>query len=73
VALLRAAGIPARFHLAQVDKAIQWGVTPPLAYPFAPARVTHSWAKVYLNDRWIVLEGVIMDKPFLEEMESVRL
>lgn len=64
VALLRAAGIPARFHLAQVDKAVQWGVMPPLVYRFAPGRVTHSWAEVYLNERWIVLEGAIMDEPY---------
>ena len=64
VALLRAADIQARFHLAQVDKAVQWGMMPPLAYRFAPDKVTHSWVEVYLNDRWIVLEGVIMDKPY---------
>jgi hypothetical protein len=64
VTLLRAAGIPARFHLAQVDKAVQWGVMPPLAYRFAPDRVTHSWVEVHLNGHWIVLEGVIMDKPY---------
>ena len=64
VALLRAASIPARFHLAQVDKAVQWGVMPPLAYFLAPDRVTHSWAEVCLDSRWIVLEGVIMDLPY---------
>lgn len=64
VALLRAVDIPARFHLAQVDKAIQWGVMPPLAYRFAPGKIAHSWAEVYLNERWILLEGVIMDKPY---------
>ena len=64
VALLRATSIPARFHLAQVDKAVQWGVMPPLAYRFAPDGVTHTWVEAHLNDRWIVLEGVIMDKPY---------
>ena len=64
VALLRAVGLPARFHLAQVDKAVQWGVMPSLAYHFAPGKVTHSWGEVYLNGRWIVLEGAIMDKPY---------
>ena len=64
VALLRVANIPARFHLAQVDKAVQWGVMPPLAYRFAPDKVTHTWVEAHLNDRWIVLEGVIMDKPY---------
>jgi len=64
VSLLRAADIPARFHLAQVDKAVQWGVMPPLAYRFAPDKVTHTWVEVHLNDRWIVLEGVIMDRPY---------
>jgi hypothetical protein len=64
VALLHATDIPACFHLAQVDKAVQWGVMPPLAYRFAPGRVMHSWAEVYLSGRWIVLEGAIMDKPY---------
>ena len=64
VTLLRAAGIPARFHLAQVDKAVQWGVMPPLAYRFAPDGVTHTWVEVHLNGHWIVLEGVIMDQPY---------
>ena len=64
VALMRAANIPARFHLAQVDKAVQWGIMPLLAYRFAPEVVTHSWAEVYLDGRWIVLEGVIMDKRY---------
>ncbi|MCK4542639.1 MAG: hypothetical protein KAU17_10440 [Spirochaetales bacterium] len=62
--LLREANIPARFYLAQVDKAVQWGVMPPLAYRFTPEVVTHSWAEVYLNNHWIVLEGVNMDKPY---------
>ena len=64
VTLLRAAGIPARFHLAQVDKAVQWGVMPPLAYRFAPDGVTHTWVEAHLNGRWIILEGVIMDRPY---------
>jgi len=64
VTLLRAASIPARFHLARVDKAVQWGVMPPLAYRFVPDSVTHTWVEVYLDDRWIVLEGVIMDRPY---------
>jgi hypothetical protein len=72
VALLRTANIPARFHLAQVDKAIQWGVMPPLAYRFAPSKITHSWAEVHLpfdqahdkDGRWIVLEGAIMDRHY---------
>lgn len=64
VALLRAAGIPARFHLAQVHKAVQWGVMSPMVYRLAPGKVTHSWAEVQLNGRWIVLEGAIMDKTY---------
>jgi len=64
VTLLRAAGIPARFHLAQVDKAVQWDIMPPLAYRFAPDKVTHTWVEVYLDGHWLVLEGVIMDKPY---------
>ncbi len=36
------AGLPARFHLAQVDKAVQWDIMPLLTYRFAPGKVTHS-------------------------------
>lgn len=64
VTLLRAASIPARFHLAQVNKAVQWGVMPPLAYHFAPNNITHTWAEIHLDGHWFVLEGVIMDKPY---------
>lgn len=73
VALLRTANIPARFHLAQVDKAVQWGVMPPLAYRFAPGVVTHSWAEVNLNGSWIVLEGVIMDKSYFRAARRLLL
>lgn len=64
VTLLRAAGIPARFHLAQVNKAAQWGVMPRLAYRFAPTNITHTWAEIHLDGHWLILEGVIMDKPY---------
>ena len=36
----------------------------PLAYRFAPDRVAHTWVEVYLDERWIVLEGVIMDRSY---------
>jgi len=35
-----------------------------LAYRFAPGKVMHSWAEVCLDGRWIVLEGMIMDRPY---------
>jgi len=38
VAMLRTANIPARFHLAQVDKAIQWGVMPRWPTASRPAK-----------------------------------
>jgi transglutaminase-like putative cysteine protease len=65
MALLRAVGIPARFHAATVHKRLQKGVVTGLLYRFAPRDILHSWAEVSIGDRWVRLEGVILDKAYL--------
>jgi transglutaminase-like putative cysteine protease len=70
MALLRAAGIPCRFHGATIDKRLQKGLVPTLLYPIAPASIVHSWAEVRFEDRWIGLEGVILDAPYLDGLRA---
>ncbi len=51
MALLRAAGIPCRFHGATIHKRLQRGVINGLFYAMAPASIVHSWAEVRIADR----------------------
>jgi uncharacterized protein YndB with AHSA1/START domain len=66
MALLRAVGIPVRFHGATVHKSLQRGVVQGLSYRLAPADIIHSWAEVRYAGRWVGLEGVILDRAYLD-------
>ncbi len=69
VALLRAVGIPCRFHGFTIDKPLQKGAITGLAYWLAPQRIIHSWVEVSLEGRWITLEGFILDAPYLASLQ----
>lgn len=45
MALLRALGIPCRFHGFTIDKQLQRGAITGLAYWLAPRNIIHSWAR----------------------------
>lgn len=70
MALLRAAGVPCRFHGAAIRKELQRGVVEGLAYRLAPAEIIHSWAEVLVDGRWIELEGVILDAAYLDGLRA---
>lgn len=70
IALLRAVGIPTRFHGFTIYNELQRGAIPSYLFFFAPKRIIHSWVEVYHNDRWINLEGYIIDKPYLTQIQS---
>jgi hypothetical protein len=70
MALLRAVGIPCRLHGFTIDKPLQKGAITGLAYWLAPQRIIHSWVEVSLGDRWIALEGFILDAPYLASLQS---
>ena len=61
MALLRGVGVPCRFHGFTIDKGLQRGVVPELVYPLAPRNILHSWVEVAFEDRWVNLEGFILD------------
>ena len=65
MALLRGSGIGCRFHGATIDKRLQHGVMVRPLYWFAPASIIHSWAEVFVDGRWVGLEGVILDEDYL--------
>lgn len=65
MALLRASGIPCRFHAATVHQRLQAGVVPDLVRRWAPEQILHSWVEVPGDDGWVRLEGVILDDRYL--------
>jgi hypothetical protein len=70
MALLRAVGLPCRFHGFTIDKALQRGAITGLAYLLTPRNIIHSWVEVWFEDRWINLEGFILDKPYLSALQT---
>ena len=69
MALLRAVGIPCRFHGFTIDKSLQQGAITGLAFWLAPQRIVHSWVEISLEGRWISLEGFILDAPYLASLQ----
>jgi hypothetical protein len=70
MALYRALGIECRFHGGAIDKALQAGALPRLLYQLAPRTIRHSWVDVVYRGRWVALEGVILDKAYLEMVQK---
>ncbi|MCG8637075.1 MAG: transglutaminase family protein [Desulfobacterales bacterium] len=70
MALLRALDIPCRFHGFTIDKKLQKGAITGLAYAMAPPRIIHSWVEVCYKERWINLEGFILDRLYLERIQN---
>jgi len=69
MALLRAVGVPCRFHGFTIDKPLQKGAITGLAYALAPQRIIHSWVEVSFERRWVNLEGFILDMPYLASLQ----
>jgi len=70
MALLRAAGVPCRLHGATIHKKLQQGVVSGLFYRLAPDSILHTWAEVPIKEGWAALEGVILDKPYLDGLRQ---
>ncbi|MDT4763333.1 transglutaminase-like domain-containing protein [Sphaerochaeta sp. PS] len=70
MALLRAVGIPCRFHASTISKVIYRGLLLPLSYRIARDQHYHAWVEVLFNNRWLELEGHIIDKPYLQKLQQ---
>jgi len=69
IALLRAVGISTRLHGFTIFNDLQRGAIPNYLFVIAPKRIIHSWVEVYYNNRWLNLEGYIIDKPYLKQVQ----
>ncbi|MCQ2532147.1 MAG: transglutaminase-like domain-containing protein [Saccharofermentans sp.] len=72
MALLRACGTPCRVHGFTIDKILQKGAMTGIVYRNAPRNIFHSWVEVYFEDAWFELEGFILDKSYLNKLQSIN-
>ncbi len=70
MSLMRACGIPCRIHGFTIDKSVQKGIITGAAWLMAPKNIIHSWVEVRYGEKWIILEGVILDGAFLESLQA---
>lgn len=70
MALLRVLGIPCRFHGFTIHADLQKGAIPVFLYWLAPDRILHSWVEVQWQDRWVNLEGFILDDAYLTGVQE---
>ena len=71
MALLRACDIPCRVHGFTIDKKLQKGTMTSIVYKLAPKHVFHSWVEVFYNDKWLELDGFILDKAYLTNLQKL--
>jgi hypothetical protein len=64
-ALLRAVGIPARYHIVKLEKTVLKPVVPRFIYRFLPSPVGHFFCECLVGDRWVACEA-LYDAPFYE-------
>ncbi len=69
MALLRATGVPCRIHGFAINKALQKGAITGIWYKLSPDNILHSWVEVSVNNSWYNLEGVILDKQYLVQLQ----
>ena len=72
MALLRLCGIPCRVHGFMIDKKLQKGAMTGIVYRNAPQEILHSWIEVLLDGRWYELEGFILDKGYLGNLQAAH-
>ncbi|WDE11774.1 transglutaminase-like domain-containing protein [Thalassomonas haliotis] len=70
IALLRAVGIATRLHGFTIYNDLQRGAIPDYLFVIAPKRIIHSWVEVYQDQHWINLEGYILDKAYLKQVQN---
>ena len=58
VALLRAVGIPARYHFVRVKTEVLEAFIPSLLYARLPNPVGHFWCECYVSEKWIACEAL---------------
>lgn len=72
MALLRGVNIPCRVHGFTIDKKLQKGAMTGFVYQSAPREILHSWVEVFLEGAWYELEGFILDKWYLSQLQHIN-
>jgi transglutaminase-like putative cysteine protease len=72
VALLRAAGVPARCHLVRVQNEVLKAFIPRFLYDRLPSPVGHFWCECYLAGQWVACEA-LFDRPLYRGMLAAGL
>ncbi|HKM06177.1 MAG TPA: transglutaminase-like domain-containing protein [Sphaerochaeta sp.] len=70
MALLRAVGVPCRFHSFTISKVILRGLLPSLMYKLVSQHPYHAWVDVNFNNKWITIDGHTIDKPYLMKLQE---
>jgi transglutaminase-like putative cysteine protease len=70
MALLRMCGLACRFHAFTIGKQLQKGAISGLAYNLAPRNIIHSWVEVWFENKWVNLEGFILDRNYLKSVQD---
>lgn len=70
MALLRAVGVPCRMHGFAIDKKLQKGAMKGWYYQLSPREIIHSWVEVLYEDKWLNIEGFILDVPYLTKLQQ---
>ena len=70
MALLRSLDIPCRMHAFTIFKSLQRGALTRFVYYMAPKEIFHTWTEAFVNNHWIALEGLILDRAYLEAVQN---
>lgn len=70
MALLRAVGVPTRIHGFTIFNELQRGAIPNYLFVLAPERIVHSWVEVYVDGKWLEIEGYIIDQTYLAQVQA---
>ncbi len=70
MALLRAVGIPCRFHAMTINKVIFRGLLRGFSYALAKNQPFHAWVEIQYKNTWLELEGHIVDQSYLQKLQQ---
>ena len=72
VAMLRAAGIPARYRWVEAKSAALNHLVADFVYKNMPPTASHFWCECFIDDKWLSCEA-LLDKPLYEGMLKAKI
>jgi hypothetical protein len=68
MALLRICQIPCRFHAVAINRKLNKSAIAGVAYYLTPNKDLYSWVEIYLEHKWVALEGYTFDHIYRQSM-----